>query len=140
MAAHPHLCKGSGWCMKPFCSRALHTNMKQTFLTCPENMLMLHLDSFVCVKFVICLGKGECVRSCTPAEAALDEEQAQTYTSISTSPTIRTTQKQPENTASFMHFLGSLVISQIIIPPYLLEEFGRKRKDCWKLAFKSGLP
>lgn len=77
------------------------------------------------------------MRFCTPA---LEQELAQTYTSISTSTTMRTTQKESENTASFMHCLGSLVISQIIVPPYLLEESGRKRRDCWKLAFKSGFP
>lgn len=140
MAAHPHLCKSFGWCVKPFCSSALHTSVRHTFQTSPENMPELHLDTFACVKFVICLGKGECMRSCTPVEAALDQELAQTYAGISTSTTISTTQTESENTASFMHCLGSLVISQIIIPPYLLEEFGRKRRDCWKLAFKSGFP
>lgn len=80
------------------------------------------------------------MRPCTAVEAALEQELPQTYTSISPSTTIRTTQKESENTASFMHCLGSLVISQIIIPPCFLEEFGRKKKDCWKLAFKSGFP
>lgn len=94
----------------------------------------------LCVKFVTCLGKGERVRSCTAVEAALEPGLAQTHTIISTCTTIRTTQKQSENTESFMYCLGSLVTSQIIIPPYLLEEFGRKRRDCWKLAFKSGFP
>lgn len=82
-------------------------------------------------------GKGKCMRSCTPA---LEQELAQTYTSISTPTTMRTTQKESENTASSMCCFRSLVISQIIVPLYLLEEFGRKRRDCWKLAFKSGFP
>lgn len=114
----------------------LHT---QTHFKLPWKHPLPHLDTFVCQ---ICHlpGKGWVCEILHCSGAALEPELAQTYTTISTCTTIRTTQKQSENTESFMRCLGSLVTSQIIIPPYLLEKFGRKRRDCWKLAFKSGFP
>lgn len=130
VAAHPHLCKSFGWCLKPFSSSASHT-----FQTCPGNMLMLHLETFVKVKFVIWKG-GVCeiLHSSPGTRAGSDLHQYfHFYNNENNSEGIWEHSK-------FHALLGSLVISQIIVPPYLLEEFGRKKRDCWKLAFKSGFP